>query len=405
MHLASFLFQASSVLNVPQAADAALKLLERVCRGGICDPVSGGIFRYSTDDRWLVPHYEKMLADNALFINACLDGWQRSGRSLFLFCARRALRWLLTRLQNPNGTFAAATDADSGGGEGAYYALTPQDVRESGANRPVELCELLGLSANQPIPHLSDGADIGALPVSELDRLDRWRDDRSELLVGQLVMTSWNGLACAALARFGRLNCPEAARAAERSGLWLKGQLDAGKPAFLEDWAFPLWGLWELYQANPSRARAEYLAEKALQMINKFAGAPDGGLWDSVSGDVPPSAERFEGGRPTGNAVAAFLLARLAAVSQRQDIWDAWEKIKNSLSFDLRLAQFFGMAAQAAVSSPERLIRVAAPAGEAQRLSQALAEKQMPLAVIAEGGRGPVAHLSGSEVLSTSADA
>ena len=322
----------------------ALHTLRRMAGGGMYDQIGGGFARYSVDDRWVVPHFEKMLYDNALLARAYLHGWQVSGEERFRTVATETLDWALRELRQPEGGFASALDADSEGVEGRFYVWTPEEVRSV----------LSGELAATAIEHFGmteagnfEGASIPVRATPDPDalpeikaRLLEARERRVRPGLDDKRLTAWNALMISALADagavLGRDDYVEAAVAAaefvardmrDADGRLLRtfnrGRAKIG--AYLEDHAFLLEALTGLYEATFDPrwfARARALAE---EIIERFADEQRGGFF-AVAADHELVARRKEledTPIPAGASSAAFGLLRLAALTGEARYEDA----------------------------------------------------------------------------------
>ena len=315
----------------------ALHTLRRMATGGMYDQVGGGFARYSVDNRWIVPHFEKMLYDNALLARAYLHGFQVSGEPFFERVARETLDWALRELLQPEGGFASALDADSEGVEGRFYVWRLDEVR---AALEPELAgaaiEHFGMTeagnfegANIPVRATPDPlrlADIKAgLLVAREQRVRPGLDDKR--------LTAWKALMISALADAGAvLGEPrylDAARdAAEFVARELRGpdgrllrtynRGTAHLGAYLEDHAFLLEALLTLYEATFEPhwfAEAERVANEILE---RFADPERGGFFSTAADHEPLIARRKEledAPIPSGSSAAAFGLLRLARLT------------------------------------------------------------------------------------------
>ncbi|MEN8182896.1 MAG: thioredoxin domain-containing protein [Myxococcota bacterium] len=329
----------------------AVLTLENMAAGGMNDHLGGGFHRYSTDPRWLVPHFEKMLYDNALLALAYLEAWQATSREDFARVTRETLEAVLRELGLPEGGFASATDADSPGEdgepeEGLFFTWTPSEIRT--ALPPDEAAAVIAWYGVTPSGHL-DGrsvlhtwrtmaevsAELGR-PADEVreilegtrPRLLRVRAARPPPLRDDKLLVAWNGLAISALARAGfALEEPrwtEAARSAADRILSKRTQAGhlprviqaerAQGPAFLEDYAFLVAGLLDLYEADPD---PRWLREAlALQRVldSSYADAEGGGYYrTAVDQERLLAREKpdVDSALPSGNSVAALNLLRL----------------------------------------------------------------------------------------------
>ncbi len=326
--------------------------LAAMARGGLHDHVGGGFFRYATDERWLVPHFEKMLYDNALLARAYLEGFAATGDAAFARVAGQTLDYVLQEMTSPEGGFYSATDADSEGEEGKFFVWTPAQVREalgdgdSDEEAARHFCAFYDITdtgnwEGKSIPNTPEAlADVAArlgLPVEELRtslegtraRLYEARHRRVPPAKDDKILTAWNGLMISALAEGSRvLGERRYLLAAERAARFLLARLrsedgellrtyrigTAAVPAFLEDHAYLAEGLLDLYEAGAPEAflrEAEALADR---MLDRFA-APGGGFFATTAEHealILRPREGHDGATPSANATAAHVLARLS---------------------------------------------------------------------------------------------
>ena len=408
------------------ALEMALRTLRAIHDGGIHDHIGGGYHRYSTDRRWLVPHFEKMLYDQALLAIAFLEAHQAGGDRFFARAAEDIFDYVLREMTLPGGGFCSAKDADSPGGEGAYYVWDKDEIVEALGPQDGEIfCAFYGLNAGgnfegKNILHIpsgarkaagesnggGDGACLGSegagagygggstsggestggragtiagtgpggldeMLASARARLLEIRSRRERPLRDDKVLADWNGLMIAALARgarvTGRAEYAEAAGKAARfvlgtmrgpgGGLlhrWREGQ--AAIPAFLDDYAFMIWGLIELYETVFDPRHLSEALGLTDMLIEKFDGGrrggpasggetEGGGLGNEGAGEgdkggegvrgsgggffftatdseelIARSKEIYDGAVPAGNSVAALCLLRLGRMTGRDDL-------------------------------------------------------------------------------------
>ncbi|HEX3318178.1 MAG TPA: thioredoxin domain-containing protein [Solirubrobacteraceae bacterium] len=312
-------FPAASTIDFLLAVgepEMALRTLQAMAAGGIYDQVGGGFHRYSVDAAWRVPHFEKMLYDNALLARAYLHGWQVSGEQRLREVAEETLDWALREMRGPEGGFYSALDADSDGEEGRFYTWTPQELE--GAD--VESFQFEGRRIL-----------LAGVPAGLRERLLALRDERVRPGTDDKRLTSWNALMVSALADAGavleRADYLEAARA---TGDFLlttmrpEGQLlrtynrgQAKLPGLLADHAFLLEALLTLYEATfEDRWFVEAWA-LAATIAGRFADPDGGGFWST-----PPDHELLARRKdledtpiPSGGSSAALGLLRLAALT------------------------------------------------------------------------------------------
>ena len=335
-----FLMRYGLAKNAGAAVDMTRLTLERMRRGGIYDHIGGGFFRYSTDERWLVPHFEKMLYDNALHIYTYSEASVLIDKS-FERTVRETVEFVLRTLHDAQGGFYTALDADSEGGEGRCYLWNPQEVEEAlGGADGARFCALYDVTARgnfegRSIPNLlkktpsSADADFAA---SANKRLLEYRGRRPQPFRDDKVLTANNGLMTAALACAGRiLNDKTYIEYAERCADFILRNLfsgerllarwragEAGIPAGCGDYAFLIRGLIELYEAT---FEPRWLAE-ALRL----ADSADSLFWDQVQGgyyssgsdtdDLPlRQKEYYDGALPSANAVMAQNVIQLSRLT------------------------------------------------------------------------------------------
>src|SRR4051794_23686147 len=297
-------------------AELAVPTLDGMAAGGMYDLVGGGFHRYSVDERWLVPHFEKMLYDNALLVPAYLHGWLVTGRERYREVVEETVDYLLRDLRLPGGGFASSQDADTEGVEGLTYTWAP------GEGAPEELFE-----------PFEDGRFIlrGSLDSATRERLLAVRAERPQPGLDDKAIAAWNGLALAALAeagrRLGRADWVDEARAL---GEFLLGPMSAegrlvrslrdGKasgPGFLDDYANVAHGLYELHIATGELRWLEESRRLALLAVELFADDEHGGFFLApAEGEqlVARRKELYDHPVPSGNSMLAYALLRLARI-------------------------------------------------------------------------------------------
>ena len=344
-HNLIFLLRYARLAGDGHAGEMALETLDAMYRGGLFDHVGGGFSRYSTDERWLVPHFEKMLYDNALLALAYTEAFQHTRRPVYGEIVRRTLDYMLRELSGPQGGFCCGQDADSGGVEGKYYTLAPDElVQALGREDGDRFCRWYGITPagnfeGKSIPNLWGTADFDREPegmAALRERVYAYRLGRTDLHRDDKVLTAWNGLALAALARAGlALDEPRYLDAARRTAEFLASRLtapngrllarwrngNAAHPGKLDDYAFYAYGLLELYGASfdPAYlARAAALAERLLEL---FFDWERGGFYPYASDGeqlLTRNKEAHDGAMPSGNSAAALVLSRLARLTGAQ---------------------------------------------------------------------------------------
>jgi hypothetical protein len=333
------------------------KTLDGMAQGGMYDQIGGGFARYATDPYWLVPHFEKMLYDNALLAKAYLEGFQVTGQPRYARIAREILDYILREMTGPEGGFYSATDADSEGEEGKFFVWTPAEVEAVlGPEEGGRLCAYYDITEEgnwegKSIPHTPRplervasrlGIPADALRASVEDgraRLYEARRRRVPPGLDDKILTAWNGMMVGALAEGGRvLGEPRYRAAAGRAADFLLGALrradgrllrtfrkgTAHLDAYLEDYAFLAEGLLDLYEAGADERYLREAGRLAERIVADFADEA-GGFYDTAQ-DHEPLIVRYKDGAdgavPSANAVAASVLARLAAHLGRADFRD-----------------------------------------------------------------------------------
>ncbi len=317
--------------------DMSLQTLRAMAEGGIYDQVGGGFARYSVDEAWIIPHFEKMLYDNALLARAYLHAWQVSGEPFFRRVCEETLDWALREMRQPEGGFASALDADSEGEEGKYYVWSLDEVRHALGHELAETAiAYFGMTArgnfegrNNPVLAREDPARR-----EEIRRLlYEAREHRIHPGLDDKRLTAWNALMVSALADagavFGRSDYLDAARDCagflttemrDQHGRLLRtynrGRAKLG--GYLEDHAFLLEALITLYEATFEPRWFTEARALADTMIERFADAERGGFFSTASDHEALIARRKDlddAPIPSGSSAAAYGLLRLAALT------------------------------------------------------------------------------------------
>ena len=323
--------------------------LDAMAFGGIYDQLGGGFARYSVDDVWLVPHFEKMLYDNALLARTYLHGWQALGHERYRRVCEETLVWALREMRGPEGGFHSALDADSEGEEGRFYLWTIDQIREAleGVGSQALADEIIayfgateeGNFEGRNILHVSGGAD--AEPPAELDEARRamytYRSRRVWPGKDDKRLCSWNALMVGALAEAGAaLPCRDYLDGAvagaefiwrdlrEENGRLLRTYKDghAHLAAYLEDYAYVVEALLTLYEATFDVRWFDAARETADLMIELFADEERGGFFTTAHDHeelVVRRKDLDDHPIPSGNSAAAFGLLRLAALTGEQE--------------------------------------------------------------------------------------
>ncbi len=349
-----------------KALEMTERTLQQMCRGGIYDHIGFGFHRYSTDRTWLVPHYEKMLYDQALLALAYTEAFQSTRKEEYKKTAREIFTYVLRDMTDSGGGFYSAEDADSEGVEGKFYLWTPEEIEtlldEENAGIFIQVYGVkkggnfveptVGHMTGESILHLSKSwkelsAELDLTPNEIQDRLEvsrerlfTYRDQRVHPHKDDKVLTDWNGLMIAALARAAQVFDEPAYAAAAKSAVdfILKnlckpgGELlhryrtgEAGLPAHIDDYAFLIWGLLEYYEATFDTAVLRTAIELNAYCLLHFWDETKGGFFfTSDRGEelLVRSKEIYDGAIPSGNSVGMLNLLRLARITGNSD----WEE-------------------------------------------------------------------------------
>lgn len=333
----------------PEALEMVTHTLDRMRKGGIYDQIGKGFARYSVDREWLVPHFEKMLYDQALLALAYIETYQVTHEERYRNTAEEIFEYVLQNMTSSEGGFYSAEDADSEGIEGKFYVWTKQEIIEVLGQENGELfCTCFGVTKegnfedgtnilNQihvVLPAIAD--DVG-LTLEELNHhLNTWKHQLNEVREKRVhpfkddkILTAWNGLMIAALAKGARvLESKPYLEAAEKAlqMIWKhlrspEGRLyvryregEAAHSGYLDDYAFVIWALIELYEATFRNEYVEYALELTREQQRLFWDENKGGFFFTgvdQANLVARSKELYDGALPSGNSVAAYNLIRL----------------------------------------------------------------------------------------------
>ena len=407
----------------PDLRDVVITTLDRMAAGGMYDQIGGGFHRYSTDAEWLVPHFEKMLYDNVQLLRTCLNASLLFGDARYREIAEQTIDYLLREMRDSAGGFYAAQDADSGGREGSFFTWTPAQLRQTLGEDDARIAAAVwavtdegnfeGASIlHRPRPLAEVAADLN---MPERDVVRRLDTIRSKLLAARQqrvapetdrkVVASWNGLALDALARAGAaLDRADAIDAAHETAAFLLDQMivdgqlrrswiggQVGTTGFLEDYAGIAYGLISLYEATFEVRWLTAAVALVDQAIARFADTQSGLFFDTAAdhGDllVRPR-ELQDGATPSGNALLADALLRLAHLTERPEYRQRADGILRAMAEPLRaLPLGFGRMLQAAATSlaiPREVVLAGDPPDPAFReLAGIVARTFDPLRVVA----------------------
>ncbi len=341
-HTLLFLFRYWYRCKNEAALDMATDTLKAMYRGGIHDHIGHGFSRYSTDDKWLVPHFEKMLYDNALLAAAYLECFQASKIPLMKRAAEEIFDYVLRDMTSPEGGFYSAEDADSEGVEGKFYVWTPEEVKKVlGEERGGEFCLVYDITEKgnfegKNIPNLIEASEELLESAARYDHfrklLFQARNKRVHPHKDDKILTSWNGMMIAALAMGGRfLNNSRYTNAAVKAYNFIIDHLQredgrllaryrdghSGIPGYADDYAFLIWACLELFETT---GRVEYL-KKAIELheglMEYFWDKENGGLFlYGRDGEqlISRPKEIYDGAVPSANSQMVLNLMKLSSI-------------------------------------------------------------------------------------------
>ena len=357
-HNLILLLRYSKLYDDPTALKMVETTLHYMRLGGVFDHIGLGFHRYSTDKRWLLPHFEKMLYDQAMISMAYLEAYQLTGKEQYAQVAREIFTYVLRDMTHKEGGFYSAEDADSEGEEGIFYIWSKEELIEIlGPEDGTRMAKIFGFSDNgnfhdeatgqstgMNIPHLPRSKDeLAKKSGMSLDEFDGFvemsrqqlfdvREKRIHPLKDDKILTDWNGLMIAALSLGGQvLNEPDYITAAERAAKFVeknlrdkKGRLvkryrlgKAGLSPHLDDYSFMVWGLLNLYEATFD---TKYLA-KAIELtdiMNEDFSDENGGYFigsKDAEKLMVRAKDSYDGAIPSGNSVAVMNLFRLSKIT------------------------------------------------------------------------------------------
>jgi hypothetical protein len=320
--------------------------LDKMAAGGMYDHLGGGFHRYSTDAAWLVPHFEKMLYDNALLARAYLEAYQVTGKEDYARVARETLEWVLREMQGEEGGYYSTQDADSEGVEGKFYVWSEEEVRRLLGSRADDFCRAYDVTAggnweganilHRPGGFSSTDAALEASLREGRAILLRERETRVPPGLDDKVLTSWNGLMIAAMARGYRvLGDEKFLDSARRAARFLEERMEdngrllatyrrgrARLKAYLDDYAFLLGGTVELFESDFDPRSLERANELASKLSALFLDEEGSGFFFTGSDHetlISRTKSGYDGAIPSGNAVAATYLLKLSEYTGSRD--------------------------------------------------------------------------------------
>ncbi|MCC6572248.1 MAG: thioredoxin domain-containing protein [Planctomycetes bacterium] len=413
----------------PQVLGMVEKTLECMDRGGMNDQIGGGFHRYSTDENWLLPHFEKMLYDQALMTNAYLEAWQVTGKPQYAATVRNICDYVLRDLRDEKGGFHSAEDADSEGVEGKFYVWSMAELKQVLGADAALFAEVYGCGEkgnfHDEATHKQSGENILHLPAQlevlafknnmreeELsaklrplrEKLLAVRSKRVRPLLDDKVLADWNGLMIGAIARTGAaLNEARYLKAAQEAADFILTTMqkdarllhryrkgNAGILGYLEDYTFLANGLIDLYQCDFNArwlSEAQRLCREAVRLFR----VEKENLFHTQGSDDPerliaPSRVTYDGAIPSGNAAAALALVRIGRLCQDEKLVEIAKATLDAYSTEIESrpeAYPYALMALDWLVNPTQEIVVAGKRAESKSLLDVLARKFLPRAVVA----------------------
>jgi uncharacterized protein YyaL (SSP411 family) len=350
------------------ALEMAEVTLKKMAEGGMYDQIGGGFARYSVDHRWLVPHFEKMLYDNAQLARVYLHAWQVTGNDFYRRITQETLDYVLREMRHEDGGFYSSQDADSEGVEGKFYVWSAAQIREALGEDADTFMRIYGVSDegnweghNILNLHVDPTGLAAQLNVDAEDLDTRMTEARAKLYalrskriwpgLDDKILTSWNGLMLAAFAEAGQaLGRPDYIDAAQSNADFLhrtmrgdsgrllrtwKAGSDAKYNAYLEDYAFLVDGLLALYEATFETRWVDWARELAELMLAHFRDSKNGGFFDTSNDHeqlIHRPKDLQDNAVPSGNSMAAGALMRLSLLTGNGEYRQAAEKSTATMS-------------------------------------------------------------------------
>ncbi len=329
--------------------------LEKMARGGMYDQIGGGFHRYSTDARWLIPHFEKMLYDNALLAKTYLEAYQLTQKPFYKRIAKETLDYVLREMTSPEGGFYSTQDADSEGKEGKFFIWTPDEIHGVlGDEKGKIVCRYYGVDESGNFEHGTSVLHVSEEPETVAKRFDIDVEELNQIIKeancklfaerekrvkpgrDEKILTDWNGLMISTMAFAGNvLDEPRYAKAAGDACDFLFDKLmDDGRllhtykdgkahtSAFLSDYSSVINGLIDTYETNRNPKRLEQAIHLNKAMIERFWDEGQGGFFvsdDSHETPVARSKSPLDNAVPSGNSIAVLSLLRLSEMTGEID--------------------------------------------------------------------------------------
>ena len=420
-----YLFRYQHFANNEAALQQALLSLDKMLQGGIYDHIGGGMARYSTDNEWLAPHFEKMLYDNALLIDALCDAWQITNDKKYKGAIQKTIAFIHTELTHQEGGFYAALDADSEGVEGKYYVWQKQEIENILGKEASLFCEFFDVTENgnweetnilrilQPANEFVatrniDDNEFNKMIHDCIQKLSAERTKRIKPSLDDKIILSWNALALKAIAKaaivlqdksfqelaernfkFIELNFKNGAGSVEMLHTYKDGI--AKYSAFLDDYAYLIAACIQLYELNFDVLYLEKARDYTSYVIENFSDNENIFFYFTNSGQMDViirKKEIYDSATPSGNSVMATNLSKLSIIF---DI-PAWEQRASKMLFVLldpviKYPSSFGIWASLLLQNFVGLNEIAVVGPDSEELAKKITINYMPYRIIMASGK------------------
>lgn len=358
-----FLLQYYSKYENTEALDMVEFTLSKIANGGIFDQIGGGFHRYSTDQKWLIPHFEKMLYDNALLVKLYLHLYQITGNSIFKNIIDKTLNFIENEMLDKNGGFYSSIDADTNNIEGEYFVWTKKELTNIFDNNDLNLiCDFFGIKENGNF----EGSNVLHLPINEKEFLEKHniKSSKIETLIQKLIhernkrtkpnldtkiLTSWNGLMLGAFAEAGvvlnnnhytevaNINAKYIINIYKNHGMLLRDNNSKNASrGFLEDYAYFIDGLLKLHESNLNKEILNNALEITEDMKNLFWDNSSNSLYDtSIYHEklIKRPKDLYDNAVPSPNSVSAQILMKLSIITNNDEYKNISDQlIKSSIN-------------------------------------------------------------------------
>ena len=354
-HNLLFLMLYAKQNNNSNALKMAEKTLLQMRKGGIFDHIGYGFSRYSTDKYYLLPHFEKMLYDNALLIIAYTVAYSITGKSIYLDTAQKTAKYITNETTSESGGFYSAQDADSEGVEGKYYTFSLKEIINIlGEDKGAEFAKVFDISKDgnfegTNIPNLLKSNDLKTEFKEEINKLYAYRKNRFKLHLDDKILLSWNSIMITAMSKLFRVTKNHKyLNLAKKSQEFIQSNMSGGlklytsfrngkcsKNSFLDDYAFYITALIELYNSTLDKNYLEKAEKFCEETVRVFMDNENGGFYLSASKNtelfINPK-ETYDGAIPSGNSVMTYNFVRLYGITQSNKYKELLEKQMDFMS-------------------------------------------------------------------------